>query len=248
MGGEQLRQLKEVCDEMLNAGIILIEKKMNNLMQLIAENKELYEIVGSTVEGFPYAAAWEALFSPDPEKGFRVNRPATREEMVAVIFCFMCEFEKDSPAQLPDMITSYFPANDVTESAKRFQHELLSPFVAALISLAEEHVPVEKVVLRGDKEYLFGEPCDVDEAMFEELYQLCADVVDAVAAQEGLPEWQKEELSHIIEGFLHGVATHQKRLISVLFLGMKYALIGFPQTNLPLVKIEQVLKNHWILN
>lgn len=237
MNEDTLAKLSAKSEELLSASVILIEKKMSDLMKFLAVDEDLYAIVAHCVDGFSYQQGWSKLFTPT-DTGYRVNLPPTREETVAVVFCLMCEFEKDSPAQLPDLLDSYFSAETAGASAKRFQNELLAPFIAALMSLAEQWAGVDSGFGR---DILFGYPCEIEEATLWEIRSCCDTFVQGVESMDALPDFQRTELLTVIQGFLSGVAAKERKLISVLFYGMKYALALFTDFRQPLSRLEQLL-------
>lgn len=132
------------CDEFVNGKYILAEVKISSLLNIIAEDDKLRNIVASTLENYDFK---ENLIKATKSEGngYSLTLPTDEKEIIAFVYGLFYRFNNKT-IDFYDFISQYYKSDDENPGKEfyNFALAIITPFKDAINSIySKRHVIVE---------------------------------------------------------------------------------------------------------
>lgn len=232
-GDAPVEEFSRACEEMANVKFILAERKISELLMLIATSEKLSAVVARASAGFDFA---ETLKSSRIRTGKRWSLlpPVGRRELIAFAVNLLYAFDVRAVPLQEFLEEYYYSANGVNFSFSLFVHSLVLPLRDSVIGeIADEEAAasVEDLRPRPSPTPEPPSPAAVDYAPPEEetaylpeeavtdIIDRVADVCDLAKASGELTDAEMKELYAVAGGLADGVKRREPELIRSLMTG-----------------------------
>lgn len=129
--------------EVVRTRYILAEKKINNMMKLVASSRILYDFFGKVLKGFDYEAEVRRCTIDDGGRS-KLILPTDVKKATALVFCLLMDIDNKN-IFLSDFLRSFFLGDsDINMAYEMFCQEVLLPFIEYAQKLLREGIPVEE--------------------------------------------------------------------------------------------------------
>ena len=162
---KRLEKFNVAVDELISAKFILADVKIGNLISVMAEDDEIYHLLGKVLKGFDFDAE-----SPKYLLGDVVEMPSRPRDVVAFTFCLLVALH-DKKISLYDFLHQYFVADGINSSFSKFVSKIILPF---------KQVIVETIIGEGEKD-LGPAPKTTAEILFD----ICRELREESKAYKG---------------------------------------------------------------
>lgn len=127
---QELIPFNTACDEFIAGRYILADVKIASLLDLIAKDEKLTDIVSSALKGFDFNACFESLFKD--KESFESSLPDDDMQIIALVFNLLYRFN-NKMINFYDFITKYFASNDgAGKEFYNFANNIIIPFKEAI--------------------------------------------------------------------------------------------------------------------
>ena len=244
-----ITQLNERCEDIASTKFILADKKISNLLKLIALDGTLYALVESSLKNFNFELEFLKARTPAPGQAERFTLQLPQEPQRAVAFGFCLLMELDSKARdLQKFLDEYFYSDaDYSVSFTKFVSAVIKPFSSALTELIKGAKPKDSPEIKLSPSYFMAETVNIDEKSLKTLAETCAQILTAIAAEKQLSAEERKEMTAVAEALMHSVLTKDKKLLRALYIGAKHTLKGFKNCVTLTDTIGKILKDHWVI-
>jgi hypothetical protein len=125
-----LLDFDKVCDELCASKIILADKKVSELLQVIAGSRRLYELAVECTDAFDFDFEFrKAQRMSDGKKGLIL--PTGRRKLIAFVFCLLyCIDIKE--ISLDELAHDYYPDATINREFENFCRAVIHPFRRAV--------------------------------------------------------------------------------------------------------------------
>ena len=132
------------CDDFVNGKYILADVKISSLLNIIAEDNKLRNIVASTLEDYDFK---EKLINATKSEGngYILILPTDEKEIIAFVYSLFYRFNNKS-IDFYDFISQYYKSDDENPGKEfyNFANAIITPFKNAINSIySKRHVIVE---------------------------------------------------------------------------------------------------------
>ena len=132
------------CDDFVNGKYILADVKISSLLNIIAEDNKLRNIVASTLENYDFK---EKLINATKSEGngYILILPTDEKEIIAFVYSLFYKFNNKS-IDFYDFISQYYKSDDENPGKEfyNFANAIITPFKNAINSIySKRHVIVE---------------------------------------------------------------------------------------------------------
>ena len=132
------------CDDFVNGKYILADVKISSLLNIIAEDNKLRNIVASTLENYDFK---EKLINATKSEGngYILILPTDEKEIIAFVYSLFYRFNNKS-IDFYDFISQYYKSDDENPGKEfyNFANAIITPFKNAINSIySKRHVIVE---------------------------------------------------------------------------------------------------------
>ncbi len=122
-----------LLSEMSKTRYILAEKKINNILKVVAYSTVLYEFFGKALKGFDYEREVRSCRTTDN----RLVMPSDKKKLVALVFCLLNDIDTKN-IYLNDFLRQFYRGEkDINIAYKIFCHEVIEPFLSACEELLQ---------------------------------------------------------------------------------------------------------------
>ncbi|MCH5351719.1 MAG: hypothetical protein J1F39_07115 [Clostridiales bacterium] len=221
MKGKGFGAFISACEDLKNCRYVLAESKITALLKTVADNKQLYAIFGTVLNGFDYKAVFDECVVGN---GFKL--PADPKTAIALVFRILIDIDaKKMP--LPNFLEAYFYSESVNESYARFSLELLAPFLSyCRMYFVKSETTAPAFMEQNGMSQAYD---DVNNKFREELR------IDALACLSELLDMGEKTMSGVegaeysacLNGLIRSVKKNNFDDMISAFLGVKYAVAYF---------------------
>ena len=133
----RLEKFNLAVDEIVSAKFILADVKIGNLIHVMAQDDEIYHLLGKVLKNFDFDAE-----SPKYLLGDQMEMPTKPRDILAFGFCLLVALH-DKQISLYDFLHQYFVSDSVNSSYSKFVSTVIMPF---------KQVIVETLTNEGEKD------------------------------------------------------------------------------------------------
>ena len=214
-GEEGVYGFLAACDSMLETKFVLSERKITELLELIAASTVLHKIVGGACKGFDFPAQ---LASATIKMGQTTSLlvPMGRNEQIAFAVNLLYAFDVDGMLFRQFLEEYYYSGNGLNFAFTSFVRNIILPLRRNIESAYREYMtsalvscnqPISEVQL-----------ADVRAAIYELIRQL--------PQEDGVIPQVKGEMLQFLEGVQAAIESDRLKLARTMASGLKNIMIG----------------------
>ena len=129
-----VNRFKEAVDTFTSGKYILFDKKLEGLLNAVADSKDVYNLIAKCLKSFDFETEKNAATSS--RTGFRM--PAKSEKVIALAFCILSDID-EKKIDFYKFLTSYFAKDDINASFNEFNKTVVLPFKNTVAAILESH-------------------------------------------------------------------------------------------------------------
>ena len=242
---ESIDIFKEKIDELVNAKHLFAERKISEVLKVIAGSRMLYELFEYVTRGFDYKTFKSVCFI----SGGGVKLPKKDEDLLAL--CFLLLVGIDGGAEsLDDLCDAYFPAGGSAQGKfAEFVVSVVIPFalttekVAEKIMNADEETAEDKAI-----EEAIGATAEAAEENSSEKvggkkkeagYPFIAEAKENVAKRTGKKKLEiKEQADYIFDALEKSLKKRDFEGVTLAFTALRYFAIVQKKLKIDVEKIS----------
>ena len=196
------------CDDFVNGKYILADVKISSLLNIIAEDNKLRNIVASTLEDYDFK---EKLINATKSEGngYILILPTDEKEIIAFVYSLFYRFNNKT-IDFYDFISQYYKSDDENPGKEfyNFANAIITPFKNAINSIySKRHVIVESD--------------DYQKNYYNKLITTVKLIVKNIDNYK-LKMNEKEEFTMLLNSLYLASQKNDKKLVFSLMIGLDY--------------------------
>lgn len=235
------RKFADCCNRYASSKLILSTQPLQDLLKLLAGEKEIFSIIESSAKDFDFNEEFETA-QIQTSTGFSLRLPKSQKALIAFVTTLLYSFDNGSISIL-DFLEKFYPTEDgVKSSFPLMCRAVVIPFRDTMIS-----------ALRGEVE---------KEEEIEEVVEKVSAVPDGAVAQGGralraiaksileegsLTSKEKNELLTVTDGALHALEIRDIKLVQSFLVALRLLLEDIKGASAKLKDFESALKLYLII-
>lgn len=219
------------CDNLRNCKYVIAESKITALLKSIADNKQLYSLFASTLDGFDYNKVFYECVSVS-DRMFVL--PNDYKNAIALVFRLLLDID-NGKIKLESFLAAYFAPGSLNEEFARFGLEIIAPFEAYCKMYFSQNPELADadVKLPGQTQgsnFLQAPAPPPQEKLDEELKKdalFCVSELTDVGNDAINSIVDRREYSACLDGLARALRSYGYNDIVSAFIGVKYAVMYF---------------------
>lgn len=207
-------EFKAACDSLVSSKYILADKKIAQILKVIACSRKLYGLFKDSLSGYNRAAEFKK------SKSFFKGRqklvpPKSQTKFIAYVFCLLLELDTKKRILGDFLDEFYFDINPNSEFSK-FCAELIIPFKEA----------VEYVYINGTDYGLDDET--VDHTLYDAVHQLIQEMNVILSESSAVDGGVKQDLFLIGSAIENSLTPNKIDIVKALMVGYRNTVFATP--------------------
>ncbi len=238
---------KRYIDDLINANLVLFEKKLTDLMRSISSSELLFSLFEYCTSDFDYKNTFNESFQRGDGYGKgRFILPTQPKNQIALIFSLLYQINMHD-INMFNLLDNYFFVNTYDESYRNFVLQVLTPFRSEVLRVAETMAEDESASVAD-----LSKPAKapVIKSMKIEDANAIIKLLDesrSVILQYKIDVTLKKELVDLYQNFKDSLFEGENSKIRIAYLGYKYATLYHRKLDKTMLKIEKLLKDNQVL-
>lgn len=203
----ELTQFNNACDEFVSGKYILIDLKISSILNIIANDEKLTNIVNSCLQEFPFESlAKKHMINNYETTSFSL--PSTEKEIIAFVYNLLYKFSSKNIDFYEFLKTFYNAENAGGKEFGEFATSIIIPFKNAINSIySKRHVLVET--------------SDYQNNIYNKIMTTIKLIVKNLDGYK-LNMNQKEEFTMLLNSLHIASEKNDKKLVFSLMIGLDY--------------------------
>lgn len=204
---QELQPFNNACDELVAGKYILIDLKIQSILNIIAENEKLKNIVNSCLQEFDFnKQSKQYLINSDDN--ISLSLPQVDQEIVAFVYNLLYKFNAKT-LDFYDFLKTYYNAENAGgKEFSEFARTIITPFKNAVNSIySKRHVLVET--------------SDYQNNIYNKIMTTINLIVKSLDGYK-LNMNQKEEFTMMLNSLYQASEKNDKKLVFSLMIGLDY--------------------------
>lgn len=231
---EEFLLFDTAVQSVIDANILMIGGKFEDLLKLIAYNQDLRTTVADCYKTINYEKLLKkSIVQKDNKYFFRL--PETKKGIVAFVTKLIYEFVKTTQI-IENVLKQLYPDLDSKSAYAEFCKTVFNPYRLAFreVFLYNEGVDQEET----DREL----PTTVSTAAANEIYSIVKDMRSDLDGDNKINSTLRKELNELLDNFLFTIEDDNSKMVRASWLGVKLALGPNKKFTHRIDKIEEILK------
>ena len=204
---QELKPFNNACEEFISGKYILVDMKIASILNIIAGDEKLANIVNSCTQGYDFIEkSKEHLVVNDTEA--YISLPATDQEVIAFVYNLLYRF-KSGNIDFYEFLTTFYGAESANgKEFGEFTKAIIIPFKNALNSIYS-------------KRHILVESSDYQNNYYNKIMSTIRLIVKNLDAYK-LNMNQKEEFTMLLNSLYLASEKNDKKLVYSLMIGLDY--------------------------
>lgn len=231
---EEFLLFDSAVQSVIDANILMIGGKFEDLLKLIAYNADLRVTVSECYKTINYEKLLKkCMMQKDGRYVFRL--PESKKGIVAFVTKLIYEFVKTTQV-IENVLNQLYPDLDSRSAYSEFCKVVFNPYRLAFreVFLYNEGVDQEDT----DDELATS----ISTAAANEIYSIVKDIRKELDGDNKIESKLRSELNELLDNFLFNVEDDNPKMVRPSWLGVKLALVDNKKFTQRIEKIEDVLK------
>lgn len=122
-----IKKFLEKCNEFEDCKLLFIDKKIGELLDLVAHSEEIYELVSECLENFNRDKEYDKAFVIDSNGRYYFLPPKEEYKIIALDFCVLADIASGKQS-VDSLITKYFSESNGKKDHKQFIEKIIYTF------------------------------------------------------------------------------------------------------------------------
>lgn len=225
---EELLPFNTVCDEFIAGKFILPEVKIAAILNMIAENDKLKNIISLCINGYNFDDNLENMVVDDG-KNLILNLPSEDENIIAFVYNLLYRIE-NKQIKFNDFVAKFFvPKTENSSCFNEFAKSCITPFKEAINTCyTNRHVRVEAPEYQNN--------------YFNKLKTAVKLILGNIDNYK-LKMSEKEEFSMLLNSLYIASERNDKKLVFSLMIGLDYFTKCFKKARVAYLTLEECFVN-----
>lgn len=203
---QELAPFNKACDEFVLGKYILVDIKINSILNIIAEDEKISAIINSCTEHYNFNLGFKNSISQDEEK-YYITLPQNDKEIIAFVYNLLYRF-KTNNIDFYEFLTTYYPEENEGKEFSLFANKVIIPFKNALNSVYSKlHVLVETD--------------DYQNNIYNKIKTTIKHIANNIN-QYKINMNQKEEFTMLLNSLFIASDKNDKKMVYSLMIGLDY--------------------------
>lgn len=225
---QELSSFNHACDDFVNGKYLLIDTKINSILNLINENEKLKNIVNSCLVDFDFNNEFKKIFQSDDHS--TLFPPQDEQYIVAFVYNL---FYKFTSGQIDSykFLTQYFNVENATaKETNNFAKTIVIPFKNAVNDIYS-------------KRHILVESNDYQSNIYNKIMLTIRLILKNLDAYK-LNMNQKEEFTMLLNSLFIASEKNDKKLVYSLMIGLDYFSKYNKKSRVAYLSLEECFENN----
>lgn len=201
MNIQELSQFNNACDELVSGKYILFDIKIGSILNIIANDEKLTNIVNSCLNNYDFITEFKSL-SSEVENGLQLSLPTTDKDIIAFIYTLLYKL-KNADINFYEFLKTYY-----NSQFELFASTIITPFKNAINSIYS-------------KRHILVETTDYQNNYYNKIMTTIKLIVKNLDSYK-LNMNQKEEFTMMLNSLYLASEKNDKKLVFSLMIGLDY--------------------------
>lgn len=204
---KELQPFNNACEEFISGKYILADIKLSSILNIIAENEKLTNIVNSCLQDYDFnTQAKQCMIETDDS--YTLSLPSNDKEIIAFIYNLLYKF-KNGIIDFYKFLTHYFNAEAMSgHEFERFARTIIIPFRNSVNNIYS-------------KRHILVETNDYQANVYNKIMSTIKLIVKNIDVYK-LNMNQKEEFTMLLNSLYLASEKNDKKLVFSLMIGLDY--------------------------
>jgi len=204
---QELKQFNDACDEFISGKYLLVDIKLSSILQLIADDEKLKNIVNSCLQDYDFSVESQKYAIITEESAY-LSVPSTDKEIVAFVYNLLYKFKSKS-IDFYQFLTRFYGADSTNKKEfTEFAKTIIIPFKNAVNNIYS-------------KRHILVETNDYQNNIYNKIMSTVKLIVKNVDMYK-LNMNQKEEFTMLLNSLYFASEKNDKKLVYSLMIGLDY--------------------------
>jgi hypothetical protein len=212
------------CDALTASKLILADKKITDLLKTLASSKDLCALLEYCLKDYNYKIEFLKSKRPDDaKKGKFVLSLPQGKDLIAYVFCLLCEFE-NKEKDLTEFLTEFYDYDELLAGGYlNFCNKVIKPFKETVLQLCSENDDETE-----EPQYkLKGETLEISNADYKKINKAYQALKKCIIKEAMLPADDRKEYIKVADAFIDSCFKRDKNLSGVLLAALKYMCLPY---------------------
>lgn len=136
---QEFNKLYKAYKELESSKLVLVEKSVSKLLEVIAKNEGIYNLIAESVLGFNYDKELSAVLQSE-----QFVLSSNNEKTIPLVFCILNDIDNGKISAIPFISSSFMDASEA--GYKKFCKCIVEPFILAIKEeIGASDAPEEKI-------------------------------------------------------------------------------------------------------
>ena len=213
---EELRLLKNACDEFMNSKLILIEKSISNILKTIAKGGQIYNSLAEEIVGYNFSSDFESVLRSES-----FDLVLSEKKIVPFVFNLLNEMDNGN-IDIFSFVKKMF-GDDSQKAYAGFGEILVKNFASGIEELLELRFAenVEEVEDEHDSQ----PSALVDEAFLDRIKFVVENIMGGLTDKKLLKHKSRGDINTLCVSILLCIAHSEDIGLLGLIIGLRYMLL-----------------------
>lgn len=221
---QELKPFNNACDEFISGKYILVDMKIASILNLIANDEKLKNIVNSCLQDYDFNAEYKkyAIISED---GSNLTLPSDDKDIIAFVYNLLYKF-KSGNLDFYHFLTKFFGAENVnSKEFGEFARTVIIPFKSAINNIYS-------------KRHILVETNDYQTNIYNKIMSTIKLVLKNLDLYK-LNMNQKEEFTMLLNSLYLASEKNDKKLVYSLMIGLDYFTKSNKKSRVAYLSLEE---------
>lgn len=207
------------CNTLASSKFLLCKRYINDLLRLVAFDKEIFAIAQDCIKSFNYETEFDSSIVIINNRE-ALQLPKNNKRIIALTLNILHGFDKDSSTICP-FLERFYASSSPNASFELFVKDVIIPFREAMVSLLEDGYEEEVEELVDETANVVK---TVPDGALHSIDNIVRNIHAKLANIADIDPQLRADYDAIADGFYYTMTTRDVRLIRPAFLGFKYSL------------------------
>ncbi len=237
------RKFYDCCNKYASSKLILSTQPLQELLKLLAGDKELFRVIESSAKDFNFKEEFECA-QIVTSSGSVLRLPKSQKTLIAFVTTLLYSFDSGNINLLDFLDTFYHTEEGVKASFPLMCNAVVIPFRDAVISALRGEYEEESAL--ESEEIVEKEPAIPDGAVAQGGRALRA-LAKSILEDGSLTSQEKNEYLSVADGALHALEIRDTKLVKAFNVALKHVLKNVKGAPARLKDFESALRLYLIL-
>ena len=208
---DNIQNFINACDDMIKGKFIMADSKISKILESIAVNEELYNLINDSLRGYNFQREYEKALN-ECDNGI-YQTPEDIKKIIAFVMCLFVEVDHYR-IRFYDFISRFFRNAGAGNEYAEFVKCMLTPFKEGVVAqFNSANYSIETMNIRNDVK-------SVENDIYMQLSNQLKLFKNEVNLAKKISAKKKEEINIYVSGCIEAVGYKNKKLFSALITAL----------------------------